>query len=51
VPAHDVLEEDGRGLAHLQRHLLLRQQPEHRDEALRLPLRAREARLGCHDIG
>ena len=84
MAAHDILEEDRRGLAHLQRHLLrvrvrpnlnpnpnpnptpnptpspspnlqrhwlLGKQAEHGDEALRLPLRTREARLGCHDRG
>ena len=80
MAAHDILEEDRRGLAHLQRnllrvrvrpnlnpnptpnptpnpnpnlqrHWLLGEQAEHRDEALRLPLRTREARLGCHDRG
>ena len=78
MAAHDILEEDRRGLAHLQRHLLrvrvrpnlnpnpnpnpspspnlqrhwlLGKQAEHGDETLRLPLRTREARLGCHDRG
>ena len=76
MAAHDILEEDRRGLAHLQRHLLrvrvrpnlkpkpnpnpspnlqrhwlLGKQAEHGDEALRLPLRTGEARLGCHDRG
>ena len=76
MAAHDILEEDRRGLAHLQRHLLrvrvrpnlkpnpnpnpspnlqrhwlLGKQAKHGDEALRLPLRTREARLGCHDRG
>ena len=49
VAAHHVLEEDRRRLPDLQRNLLLREQPEHREHALRLPLRAREARLGCRE--